>query len=240
MTCVPSARCWRSRCAKTATASRPLPPAEAAKKKLDSALYDVIISEHQDAEHRRAGCAAARAQSRSRLAVVLITAVEDYEAAVQAVKRRGIPLYPQGPRPGGRSKDRVARAVEALSLAPPELCLEARRGQPQLAGDNHRHQPGDAEAERNDPHNGCFHPEHRPSSWARVHRQELVARAVHACSPRAGEAFVSIKLRTSRALLESELFGYVKGAIHRPSQNKQGLSKWRNGGALSFWMKSVR
>src|SRR5207302_5802663 len=63
--------------------------------------------------------------------------------------------------------------------------------------------------------------------------KELVARAAHACSPRAGEPFVSVNCGAfPETLLESELFGYVKGAFTGANQNKRGLFEVANAGTI--------
>jgi two-component system response regulator PilR (NtrC family) len=63
--------------------------------------------------------------------------------------------------------------------------------------------------------------------------KELVARAVHVCSPRASESFVSINCGAfPETLLESELFGYMKGAFTGATQNKRGLFEVASGGTI--------
>src|SRR5689334_11225670 len=63
--------------------------------------------------------------------------------------------------------------------------------------------------------------------------KELVARAVHVCSPRAADTFVSVNCGAfPETLLESELFGYVKGAFTGANQNKRGLFEVADGGTI--------
>ncbi len=63
--------------------------------------------------------------------------------------------------------------------------------------------------------------------------KELVARAIHNLSPRAGKAFVAINCATlPEGLLESELFGYMKGAFTGATHNKEGLFEIAHDGSI--------
>src|SRR5882757_8737933 len=63
--------------------------------------------------------------------------------------------------------------------------------------------------------------------------KELVARAIHENSVRAQAPFITINCGAfPETLLESELFGYMKGAFTGAAENRQGLFQAAHGGTL--------
>ena len=63
--------------------------------------------------------------------------------------------------------------------------------------------------------------------------KELVAKAIHLNSPRAEESFVSVNCGAfTESLLESELFGYVRGSFTGAAGNKKGLFEVADKGTM--------
>jgi len=205
---------------------------EAAKKKISSANYEVLITDIKMPQTDGIEVLRFARQSSPETSVILITAVEDYEAAVQAVKGGAFDYIHKGPGLLEELKISVGRALETLTLQRENFALKrdaaTRNSLDNIVGSS-------AAVEKLKTTIRTVSP---TGSTVLIYGEsgtgkELVARAVHACSPRAAEPFVSINCGAfPETLLESELFGYVKGAFTGASQNKRGLFEVANGGTI--------
>ncbi len=205
---------------------------EAAKKKLSSANYELLITDIKMPQTDGIEVLRFARQSSPETSVILITAVEDYEAAVQAVKGGAFDYIHKGPALLEELKISVGRALETLALQQENFALKrdaaTRNSLDNIVGDSPAVEKLKSTIRTVAP-TGSTVLIYGESGTGK----ELVARAVHACSPRAAEPFVSINCGAfPETLLESELFGYVKGAFTGANQNKRGLFEVASGGTI--------
>src|SRR5712675_803838 len=97
---------------------------EAAKRKLESALFDVVITDIKMPNIDGIEVLRYAHQVSPDSAVILITAVDDYEAAVEAVKAGGATDYiRKSPALVDEIKLGIARALEKVSLSRQNFAL---------------------------------------------------------------------------------------------------------------------
>ena len=164
-------------------------------------------------------------------AVLLITGHGSVETAVDAM-RSGAADYLQKPVNGAELRTRLARAIEARNLRRDNLelrkQLDERFGLAGLVG----HSP---QMQR------VFSIVRQVAGTTATvlvlgesgTGKELVARAVHGNSPRRERNFVAVNCAAlSEGLIESELFGHVKGAFTGAVSAKEGRIVHADGGTL--------
>jgi two-component system, NtrC family, response regulator PilR len=206
---------------------------EAANRKLDSALFDVIVTDIRMPNLNGIEVLRHAHQVSPDSAVILITAVDDYEAAIEAVKAGGATDYiRKSPGMVDEVKLAIRRALEKVTLSRQNFALKrdaaTRNSLDNIVG----------ASPSMDKLKQTIRTVASTQSTVLIYGEsgtgkELVARAVHTCSPRAAEPFVSINCGAfPETLLESELFGYVKGAFTGANQNKRGLFEVANGGTI--------
>src|SRR4030088_644054 len=206
---------------------------QAAKNKIDGALYDVIVTDIKMPNIDGIEVLRHAHRISPDSAVILITAVDDYEAAVEAVKAGGASDYIRK-NPGLVDEIKLAmnRALEKLNLSKQNFAF-GRDAATRNSLDNIIGSSTAIEKLKQTVRTVAS-----TASTVLIHGEsgtgkELVARAVHVCSPRATDAFVSVNCGAfPETLLESELFGYLKGAFTGANQNKRGLFEVADSGTI--------
>lgn len=172
------------------------------------------------------------------LPVILITAQASLQSAVRAVNE-GAYYYLQKPFSNDELLAISRRALETRQLKVENRALKAEIGK----------RPA-AVVERPIGSAGCFQEVLKlaetvatTDSTALISGEsgtgkEILARYIHACSHRADRAFLSINCGAlPESLLESELFGHVKGSFTGAVRDKDGLLVAAEGG--TFFMDEI-
>ena len=173
------------------------------------ALFDIVRARHPS------------------LPVILLTAHGTIPDAVEATAR-GVFGYLTKPFDG---KELLEKIAQALALSAPPIA-PARRGdegwRSEIVSRSARMEEVLAEARMVAQSDASVLL--RGDSGA---GKELLARAIHKASPRAKKPFVAVNCGAiPEALLESELFGHMKGAFTDASSNHKGLFQTADGGTL--------
>ncbi|RKY96660.1 MAG: hypothetical protein DRQ06_00870 [Candidatus Hydrothermota bacterium] len=165
-----------------------------------------------------------------RIAVVIMTAYGSLESAVEAM-RKGAFDYVMKPFQIEEIKLVIKRAIEERKLREENLELKRRVKQYELkeiVGKNEKFQRVLELAKKVAPTDSTVLIRGESGTG-----KELIAKAIHNMSPRANNPFIAINMAAlPEELLESELFGYTKGAFTGATKNKEGLFKAAEGGTI--------
>ncbi len=205
---------------------------DAAKRKIDSALYDIVLTDVKMPSTNGIDVLKHSRAVSPDSAVVLITAVEDVHAAIHAVKAGASDYLQKGPDLVDAVRVAISNALDKVALRRQNFAFK-RDAASRNSLDNIIGVSAAMEKLKD-----TIRTVATTQSTVVIHGEsgtgkELVARALHACSPRAGEPFVPVNCGAfPETLLESELFGYVKGAFTGATHNNRGLFEVAHGGTI--------
>lgn len=165
------------------------------------------------------------------LPVVLITGYAAIDNAVEAMKN-GATDYLSKPFSNEEIVSKVKNAIKTRAVLIDDICLRREmnetHGFDRLIGDSHEMKRLYQRIMQVAPTDSTV-----LISGESGTGKELVARAIHAHSPRRSQPFVAIDCTAlAENLLESELFGHVKGSFTGATQTKRGLFEVAEGGTL--------
>ena len=206
--------------------------AKAAQKKIDSQVYDLIISDIRMPDLTGVELLEYARSTRCAAAFILMTAVPTVSSAIEALNLGAYRYVIKTDKLVDELKIVVRRAMEDLALR--EENIQLRREMLRVFAQNNivrrsRKIEDILEMVRTVAPTLSTVLITGESGTGK----ELVARAIHEASPRREKPFVSINCSAfPETLLESELFGYFKGAFTGADTQKKGIFESANSGTL--------
>ena len=163
--------------------------------------------------------------------VILLTAYAEWKSAKEAIRLGALDYFEKGQEPD-ELYHRIDKALAARALRRENENLRAqlreRYGREGVIAQSRSMQTVLALVERVAPTDATVLIQGESGTG-----KEVIAKAVHHASTRAARAFVAVNCgAVPEALLESELFGYMRGAFTGAGANKPGLFEEADGGTL--------
>ncbi len=201
-----------------------------ARRRLLSNIYDIVITDIKLPQGSGLDVLQHVRETQPETLVILVTAYASVDSAVQALNLGAFRYIIKTPNLVDEVRVTVARGVEERSLRQENRALkrELRKSLDSLLGVSPPIKALKELVATVAPTNSTILITGESGTG-----KELVARAIHAASGRWDRSFVSVNCGAfPETLLESELFGYVKGAFTGATTNKEGLFKYADTGTL--------
>jgi two-component system, NtrC family, response regulator PilR len=203
-----------------------------ARKKIESQVYDVIIADIRMPDLTGIDLLHHARSTRSHAAFIVITAVPTMPSAIEALNLGAYRYVIKTDKLVEEITLVVERALEELALHEENARLRREMlrlfAQENIVGRSERIAAILEMVRSVAPTNSTVLITGESGTG-----KELVARAIHEASQRRDKAFVSINCGAfPETLLESELFGYFKGAFTGADTNRKGIIESASGGTL--------
>jgi len=200
-------------------------------RKIGQEAFDVVVTDLMMNDIGGLEILACAKQASPETEVIVVTGHGTVPSAVQAMQQ-GAFTYLQKPLDLGHLRTAVEKASEGIRLKRQNLELNRRLdekfGFEGVIGSSPQMLTLIERMKRIAPTDATVHIQGETGTG-----KELVAQAIHQNSPRKSKPFVALNCAAlSENILESELFGHVKGAFTDASSDRVGKFEYANGGTL--------